>query len=85
MESRIMEHPILGEIKKGRKVSFYFDGKIFYLRAVIYQIKGEEKYTTVCKRSGKWVEINGSDFKEIETDTFDLKDRIAVGLLYDIH
>ncbi|MCH4192133.1 MAG: (2Fe-2S)-binding protein [Butyrivibrio sp.] len=27
MESRIMEHPILGEIKKGRKVSFYFDGK----------------------------------------------------------
>ena len=27
MESRIMEHPILGEIKKRRKVSFYFDGK----------------------------------------------------------
>ena len=27
MEQRIKEHPILGEIEKGKKVSFFYDGK----------------------------------------------------------
>lgn len=27
MDRRISEHPILGKIEKGRKVSFYYDGK----------------------------------------------------------
>ena len=27
MQNRIDEHPILGEFKKGKKITFYYDGK----------------------------------------------------------
>lgn len=27
METRIAEHPILGEVEKGKQISFFFDGK----------------------------------------------------------